>query len=748
MELLSGQRYSVASYGIAAAYAGWLLRQYGDEVTHETALDPEGIGAFLGQDAMFSAQPAVRAEPGGTLITDAPVTQAARAQLGHLAENARVIWITPWGLQSPWAERLATDLLLQAAGGWMSAVGEPGREPIGPPGAQVQFVGGLFGAIAALREFVSHGEPAAPAGLIDVPLVETVAGTTIYDAIAFQYLGNVRARVGNRFAATQATLATLACKDGHVGLHAALYRQWVQLCKLVGHPELPGDQRFANGVDRGANVAALDEYLLPWFAERTRWEAYHELQRHRIPASGHPTMPEVLDSPQLAARDSWQTVTTPAGRTYRVPGSPARVQAGTSRATRSAAETGPWLDGRLRVVDLSMGWAGPMVPLNLAAFGADVIKVESHTHFDWWRGSRPPGDDPALAIHEHSHVFNAVNRGKRGITINLRAPEGASLAKRLIATADVVVENYAGGIMEKLGLDYETLSAANPGLIMLRLPGYGSGGPESGYLTFGNTIEGMSGLTSLMGYEGGPPMMMSNAAGDPIGGLNGTIAVLAALAARAKDGCGRLIECSQIEGFLPLVSEALIEFQRTGKVPERRGNRRVGSDPSGLFPCAGDDQWIALEVRNDDEWRALASVAGEPWALEDRYGEAGGRAANRSELCQQLGAWTTRQDRDALVERCVAAGVPAGPLFNESEVLGNEPFASSGFWVGQDREHVGFHFYPALPMVFAGERPVADGPAPTLGEHNAEVFAALGLSDEELDRLRAAHVIGEVPIHA
>jgi crotonobetainyl-CoA:carnitine CoA-transferase CaiB-like acyl-CoA transferase len=498
----------------------------------------------------------------------------------------------------------------------MSAVGEPGREPLGPPGAQVRFAAGLYAAIAALSPFAAGTGGRATAGLIEAPIVEAVVATMIYDSLAFQYFGRLRERVGNRFASTQPTIVTLACKDGHIGLHAALHAQWLQLCEVIGHPELVRDPRFAAPADRAENIADLDTYLLPWLAGRMRFEAFHELQRARIPSSAHPTMPEVLASPQLAARDSWHTVRAPAGRTYRVPGAPARVLA-TSPAGRDGVKDGTsaWQREGLRVLDLSMGWAGPLVSHILASFGADVIKVESHTRFDWWRGSRPPGDDPSLALHERSHVFNSVNRGKRGLTLNLATERGCGLLKTLVAGADVLVENFGAGVMERLGLGYDVLSKVNPGLIMLRQPGFGSTGPEASYLAFGNTIEGMSGLTAMMGYEGGPPTMMSNALGDPISGLNATVTVLSALAARRRDGHGRLLECAQLEGFLPLVSEALLEFQRTGEVVSRRGNARPGHVPSAAFECA-EGNWVAIDVQDDSQWAALARQIDEPWAAD------------------------------------------------------------------------------------------------------------------------------------
>jgi crotonobetainyl-CoA:carnitine CoA-transferase CaiB-like acyl-CoA transferase len=489
-------------------------------------------------------------------------------------------------------------------------------------------------------------------------------------------------------------------------------------------------------------VEVLDrDFLLPWLATRRTWQAYHELHGARIPSSGHPNMRELLDSPQLKARDSFDPVCTPSGRDLMVPGGPARVRAESGPAAPPPV-AGPWRPGALRVVDLSMGWAGPMVTFNLASMGADVIKIESHNHFDWWRGSRPPGEGEGLGLHERSHVFNTTNRGKRGITLDLTTDAGREIALKLIQGADVLVENYAAGVIEKLGLTFEEVSRRNPSLIMLRQPGFGADGPESPYVVFGNTIEGMSGLSSLIGYEGGAPTMLSNACGDPVSGLGGTVAVLAAVEARKRDGKGRLIECAQIEGFLPMVSEALIRYQVSGEIPPRRGNQRLGHEPSGLFSL-GDDRWLAIDVESDEQWGRFAEALGTP-ADQQRFARASARRENREVIRFILGTWISDAGEDAALQVCRQAGVPCSRVLNEADVLGLEPLVVSGFWQGMDREPVGFHMYPTLAYSRAGDRPLAETPAPLLGQHTDDVLAALGITAEERARLSELGVTGRL----
>ena len=346
---------------------------------------------------------------------------------------------------------------------------------------------------------------------------------------------------------------------------------------------------------------------------------------------------------------------------------------------------------------------------------------------DLWRGSRPPADDPEHKLHEMSPTFNSSNRGKRDLTLDLGTADGMRLARQLFATADVVVENYTNGVMEKLGLDYASLAAENPGLILLRQPAFGATGPESDYRVFGNTIEGMSGITAMIGYSDDTyPLQMSNAFGDPVSGLNGTLAVLAALRAREADGRGRCIEAAQLEGFLPLMGQHLVEYQRTGEQRPRQANRRDGALFSGAFRCAGEDSWLAVEVRTDAERAALELATGVSLS--------------------GFATWARTMNRDGAATLLSSAGVPAAPVNCEPDVLGNEPFATAEFYVGYERPVTGFHLYPSLPVTLGGVRPAPATGAPTLGQHNREILEALGLHPSSIAALEARNVIGTVPV--
>ena len=723
MDLLAHHTFHVASYGVAGSYAAWLLQGLGAEVAHESALDATGIGMLLAEAAARTDAPSFDAAPGATIITDVPVTDAAKLRLAEQSGSVRIIWLTPWGLDNEFEAAPSTDLCLQAAGGWMYAAGAVDREPLAAPGQVVHFIGGLFATVEALAPLLA--EPAPTAGLSVISLAECALATTIFDHMRFQSHGIVRERAAHRFSPVQPTFTTLACKDGHIGIHAHLHRQWVQLCDLIAHPELISDPRFADLEARSANVDELDTYLLEWLASQTRVNAYHVLQGVGVPASLHPTMAEVLASPQLAARDAWTSVRNPDDVDITVPRVPFRESAMSQGERERTPGRAPWAEQGLRVLDISMGWADPMVGYILSFYGADVIKVESPDRFDWWRGSGPPSGDPSLRMHEQSHAFNGVNRGKRGVTMDLAMEEGRAQFLELARDADLVVENFGIDVIKKLGIQFEQLSEVNPNLVMLRLPAFGGGGPESHYKAFGNTMEGMSGLSAMMGYADGPLTMMSNMFGDPVSGLNGLVVALGALLARKDDACGRRVELSQLEGMLPLVSEALIQTQLTGKQPERRGNRRQGSEPSGVLQCAGDDDWVAFEVRSDDEWMRLCERI--PFQLpnmsdltseahcEDRY----------DEIILGLSEWSCALPRETVLDTLRQAAIPSAPVNSSADQLVAEPFASQGIYEGVDREVVGFLLYTGLPVLQEGKRPTPGRPAPLLGEHSDEILSAL-----------------------
>jgi crotonobetainyl-CoA:carnitine CoA-transferase CaiB-like acyl-CoA transferase len=405
-------------------------------------------------------------------------------------------------------------------------------------------------------------------------------------------------------------------------------------------------------------------------------------------------------------------------------------------------------DGKVRVLDISMGWAGPLAGQMFAEMGAEVIKVEDTHHFDWWRGSLSMAP-PEMRPIERAAVFNTVNRGKRGVTLDLASARGIEILKRLVNVSDILVENFSPGVIDRLGLGYESVSAINPRLIMISMPSFGNDGPECNTRGYGNTIEAMAGVTGLTGYHDGDGQRytLSNALGDPVGGLHGVFALMVAMRERERTGRGQLIELAQVEALIPFVADAILEYQFTGKAPAARGNRHRAHAPHGIYRCAGDDNWIALACDTDDQWRSLAGVLGmERIAADPRFAGASARKVNEDALDAELSRAIAQLNADDCLARIRDAGVLAAPVNPAPAVMADPQIQSREYFVAIDRAVVGTHLYPGAVARIPDNPLRADVPAPMLGEHNRQVFAEmLGMTDGEIAELERIGVIGSSP---
>lgn len=402
----------------------------------------------------------------------------------------------------------------------------------------------------------------------------------------------------------------------------------------------------------------------------------------------------------------------------------------------------------LRIVDLTNGWAGPMATCLLGDFGAQVIKVESPSHMDWWRGAGLRGSVDGSKLYEQSPTFNTVNRNKMGIALELTHPRGRELFRELIRVSDVLVANYPPRILQKLGIDFAALSAVNSHLVMVTLPAFGNTGPESEYVGFGCTTEAMAGITGVSGYTGGPPQMLSNAIGDPVSALNACFASLVGVFEQERRGEGVSIDLSHVEGLLPLNAEALLDYTINNRVQEPIGTRHRTMAPHGCYPCRGDDAWVAITVASDEEWQQFCRVLGNPeWVQDEHYSTAEGRKAAEDVLDKHIAAWTKDQEHIALMECLQQAGVTAGALLSGPEVMSDAHLAAREFLLAIDRPEAGMHLYPGFVPKFHTSPSQVRMPAPCFGEHNTDVFASiLGLSAQEIHELEKERIISQEPI--
>lgn len=401
----------------------------------------------------------------------------------------------------------------------------------------------------------------------------------------------------------------------------------------------------------------------------------------------------------------------------------------------------------IRIVDLTMGWSGPLATRHMADMGAEVLKIESPGYPDWWRGWEHTTEFLAGLEHEKSPVFNQMNRNKRGLAVDLTRAEGQEIALRLVARADAVIENQATGVMAKLGLSFERLRASNPSIIWLSLPAFGATGPWSGYRGYGSTVEHGAGLPYLTGAEEQPPVQTHVAYGDACGGLNAAGALLIGLFHLKRAGEGQRIEISQVECLLQVGAHGPVAQGVSGAPPPRTGNRHPVYAPHGVFACREPDAWIAIAVTDDPMWIALARAIGRGDLADDAsLAEARDRHTRAAEIEAAISAWTGAQAADVAMTLLQQAGVAAAAVRRPSELLEDAGLASRGFWGELDRAVVGVRPHPLSPWRVDGARAPLESPAPRLGEHNRAVLTdLLGMAEAEVEALEAAGVIGDTP---
>lgn len=395
----------------------------------------------------------------------------------------------------------------------------------------------------------------------------------------------------------------------------------------------------------------------------------------------------------------------------------------------------------VRIADFTWVWAGPFATLQLAHLGAEVIRVESQNRVCVTRRI-PPFAEGQGGINR-SGYYNQFNQGKLSLSLNFKQPEAIAIAKKLVSASDIVSENFASGVMDKLGLGYNELKKIKPDIIMISMSGYGAVGPESSYVSYGPAQAPLSGLSSLTGFPDFPPMHVGFSYGDPNGGLHGAFAILAALMHRQRTGQGQYIDMSQMETSIALLGDAVLAQTMNGTQPPRIGNRDPYSAPHGLFRCAGDDRWVSIVVANDDEWQRLCRVIGHPELARDaRFADLGARKRHEDELESLVNAWTETLSAEDATARLQAGGVAAYPTLTNKELAEDVHLQQRGFFVELPHPEVGTRRHAGVPWVFSETPCHVQRPAPCLGEQTDEVMQrVLGYTPEAIAALKEQSVL-------
>ena len=383
----------------------------------------------------------------------------------------------------------------------------------------------------------------------------------------------------------------------------------------------------------------------------------------------------------------------------------------------------------IRVLDFTHVLAGPFCTRLLADLGADVVRVESSKHPDHpWQSTYISADQ------RHASYLN-TNRNKRSISIDLKNDAGQQIALKLAAVADVVIENFSAGVMRRLKLDFATIEKLNPTIVYVSMSGYGHNGPRRDWTSMNMNLQGYSGLMTVTGAEGDPPTAISNSWNDYIGGLHACFAVLQAIDKRAGNDRGSHIDLSQFECSAAMIGPLLLSSAVNGKVPLRLGNRSDVVAPQGVYRCARLDDWCALSIENDQQWKSLAEVLGnEKLRSDTRLSSAADRMEYHDEIDREIEAWTKQYLSAEVERRLKAVGIPAERVRFIDQVL-DEPNPATVFSRMEERR-VGSMLTTRLPFTLSSVSLPAARSAPSLGEHNGDVLRQwLNLSSEQFDEL-------------
>ncbi|MDA3041141.1 MAG: CoA transferase [Actinomycetota bacterium] len=419
----------------------------------------------------------------------------------------------------------------------------------------------------------------------------------------------------------------------------------------------------------------------------------------------------------------------------------------------------------IKVVDMTINMAGPTCSLYLADLGADVIKIEHPTsrgvavsppdpdaELDpWTKGELPPvsirngvfpDGDPGEDWWNRMGYFNKMNRSKRSLCLDIKAPGGRDVLERLVASADIVINNYSPRGVRSLGIDHETLRAIKPDVVTVAMSGFGATGPGAEAVSWGPILDAASGLAATTGYADSGPFKQGVAYPDPVGGTHGAAAVLAAWWEHQRTGEPVHVDLSQLETLLFVAGDQLVEASVKGAAPPRRGARSADYAPAGVYRCAGTDTWLALTVYDEADWARLVGVV--PGLADERWGMAAQRHHDHDDIDALIEAWTSRHDPRQAMSQLQGAGLSAAIVSTSSDLVDDPQLNDRGFFVDLTHSSYGPRRFPGSAILIDGV-PLLVRPLSSLGADNDLVLESLGFGAAERDGLRASGTIAARP---
>ncbi|WP_162183321.1 CaiB/BaiF CoA transferase family protein [Neorhizobium vignae] len=786
---LDGLRVVDLSNTLAGQYCARLLADFGADVT--LVEPPEG--SPIRQMPPFSvAEPGLslrfwhlntgkrsiildQTDTGGQEMLNAMLSAADIAilpedfdaeNIAHLNRACIAACVTAFGGDGPLKEWRGPEIVLQALSGMMNNNGAYGREPLYGVGERASFAAGqaaYIGIMAALHERHSSGL----GQVVTVDAAETAAAMCFPYVMRHIYNGSIHTRKDQTIPAGQ-----VKCGDGWVCIWIYNHR-WRAVCTALDLLSLEADPRFSEPQVRRVNWETLYEIIQDKVKDWSAEELVDRLQKAQIIAAKAYRPSEQIHNRHLSGRHYWEKVEGGLilGPPFRLSATPRLVRSGAPELGELKFDPAVWeaknrrpqqssrppeappMDG-LRVIEITTAWAGPMAGRVLAYFGAQSIHVESPNRVNSWRlnKERPnpinfPDGEPGLRPFDRSFLFNSQNVNKLSCILNLKTEEGQSTLRRLVAVADVLICNFRPGTLAKLGLDYESLAAIKPDIIVAELPAFGGSGPMSGYAALGPTMEMATGMSAMMAYPGGQPENSGPSYLDPIGGFNAAAAILTALHYRDRTGQGQYVEIPQVEAAMQFIGAELLLAAETGVDPVPDGNRVPNMSPHDAFPARGEDQWVVIAAENEAQWQALCAVIGRSQlATDSRFSDLAARKRNEAELTAILSEWTATRDKHAVARLLQYAGVAAAPVANAADVASSAYLVHRGFFTELDHPDAGRHRHPGLPIHLSRTPGSQRRPAPQFGGDNRYILEnILALPALEIARVSADDVMATVP---
>jgi len=667
--------------------------------------------------------------------------------------------ITDFGQSGPYRDYRGTDMIGYAMGGMLYRAGAAHRPPVVAPGSQAYdtaSVTGAFGTVAALY----HCRTTGNGDWLDVSVQEATANLADWSVPLYSMMAYYTHREG------AGMYPVYRCADGWVRLIVIGIKHWRALRAWMGEPAELQDPTYDEFLQRVFNRATIEPLIQRFFAGETKEAVAREAQARGIPATPVLEPREVLDSEHTRARGTFIELDVIQGLEAKMPSGffefdgarvgPTRrapsigehnsavaaelrtAQAKPRPTARAAAASFPFAG--LRVIDFGVGVAGVEVGRLLAEYGAEVIKIESRHALDFIRVVIPGPMNPPFA---------SSNRSKWGLGLNLKTPEGAALARKLVSMADVVVENSATGVMDRLGLGYHDLQQINPRVIMFSTQLLGASGPWKTWSGYGPNAHAVSGLQYLWNYpeDRDKPEGSTNIHPDHLVGRLGALAVVATLLRREHDGRGAHVQVAQFEALVQLLGDLFIKESLTPGTVHPQGNCSERGVPWGVYPCAGEDEWCVINVRTDAEWQALRTALASPdWMRAPQYDTVAGRRQARAQIDAGLAAWTAERPPLEVMRLLQSHGAPAAVVEHPVHQINDPHLTERGFFQRIDQVGLG-------PLILEGAGFKASGApaariesAPLLGQHTRMICRTwLEMNDADIDALLAAGVLEEAP---